>query len=130
MFEITTVVETARRSLPFGGGDTPSRDDGPLQPPSSNPAVPSKVFKELGVRPQEYIVQLCDWNGGRMKQQAVVEHTGWSQSTVSRLLSDIEDDGHIVRASIGREKVVGLPERMPETSEVDLNLAGPAKTSF
>lgn len=126
MFQLATVVQTARRSLPFGGDDTPSRDDDPQQPPSSDPAVPSNVFEELGVRPEDYIVQLCRWNGGRMKQQGVVEHTGWSQSTVSRVLSDIEDDGHIVRASMGREKVVALPERMPETSTADPKPAGPA----
>lgn len=114
MFLVTTVVQAARGSLPFEGGDDPSSDGDPL-PTSSVPADPSDVFNELGVHPENYIVQLCHLYDGRMKQQWVVEQTGWSEPTVSRLLSDMEVDGHIERMWLGREKVVALPGRLPGT---------------
>lgn len=123
MFQITTVVQAMRRSLPFKGDDHPASDGDPPQPPSTVPPGPSEVFLELGIHPEELVVQLCRRSGGRMKQQTVVEQTGWSKSTVSRLLSDMEDDGHIVRTPLGREKVVALPGRLPETSRADSNTA-------
>lgn len=116
MFLVTTVVQAARGSLPSGGGDDPSSDGDPTLPTSSVPTDPSDVFKELGVRPENYIIQLCHLYDGRMKQQAVVEQTGWSEPTVSRFLSDMEADGHIDRMWLGREKVVALPGRLPGTS--------------
>ena len=123
MFQVTTVVQAVRRSLPFGGGDHHASDGKAPEPPSSRPEVPSDVYVKLGVTPEEYIIELCRGYGGRMKQQGVVEQTDWSEATVSRLLSDMEGDGHVVRMSLGREKVVALPGRLPETSGADPNPA-------
>lgn len=116
MVHVIAVVQAVRHSLPFGSGDQPQSDGDAPDTTSSRPAAPSDVYVELGVSPEEYIVELCRSHGGRMKQQAVVEQTGWAASSVSRLLSEMEDDGDIVRLPLGREKAIVLPDTLPETS--------------
>lgn len=59
--------------------------------------------------PRETIVhRLRAVDDGRIKQQALVDELDWSESTVSRHLSDLEADGIIERYQIGRENVVFL----------------------
>lgn len=57
---------------------------------------------------EQYVVRLLRERGGRMRQSTVVEHSGWSKAKVSRLLSEMEDDGIIRKITVGRENVVEL----------------------
>lgn len=52
--------------------------------------------------------------GGRIYQSDVAEATGWSKPKVSYVLSDMEDDGLIIRYQVGRQKIVCLPGHEPE----------------
>lgn len=56
------------------------------------------------------LLELVEAHGGRVKQAELVRLTGWSKSTVSRHLSELEDDGAIERVPVGRYKVVLLPD--------------------
>lgn len=59
---------------------------------------------------EDALVELVESRGGRVKQSELVDRTGWSKATVSRYLSQLEDDGAIDRVSVGRQKVVLLPD--------------------
>lgn len=68
----------------------------------------------LGVTSEEYVLDLVEEHGGRMRQTAVCEKSGWSKATVSRTLCDMEDAGQITRVRVGRGKVVCLPDAVPD----------------
>ncbi|QLG26329.1 hypothetical protein HUG10_01685 [Halorarum halophilum] len=68
---------------------------------------------EIGVRPEELFPQLIEEHGGTLPQKEFTEFTNLSNSTISRLLQEMEDDGRIVRVQVGRENMVCLPEHAP-----------------
>ncbi|WP_175609700.1 helix-turn-helix transcriptional regulator [Haladaptatus litoreus] len=68
---------------------------------------------ESGLTPGEYIVQLLEGHDGKRRQQELIAETGWSRSTVSRLLGKMEARGEIVRVRLGNENVVYLPNFVP-----------------
>lgn len=68
---------------------------------------------ELGLTPEEFVRRLLDERGGQLEQQAFTDHTDWSETTVSRVLTGMEEDGAIERIQLGREKVVYLPHHAP-----------------
>lgn len=117
MFPITAVVQAVRRSLPFEGGRQSLRDGHPPEPASAPASTPSDIFTETGRTPEDHVIELCRSHGGRIKQTAIIAQTGWSASNVSRLLTEMEAEGRIDRVKAGKEKVVGLPGTLPESSE-------------
>ncbi|WP_459193697.1 helix-turn-helix transcriptional regulator [Halosimplex sp. J119] len=58
---------------------------------------------------EERVERLIEQNGGRMKQAAIVQETGWSNAKVSQLLSSMDDDGRIDKLRIGRENLISFP---------------------
>ena len=54
------------------------------------------------------IRRLLDANGGRLKQQRIVDETGLSDASVSRYLASLERAGDVKRVKRGRENVVVL----------------------
>lgn len=64
--------------------------------------------------PREQVIEVVTANGGRMKQAEIVSRMDWSESTVSRKLSELEANDAITRYRIGREKLVYLPGAEPE----------------
>lgn len=77
--------------------------------PGGSPPAKSEVRAETGKSASEYVAGLVRESGGRMRQGSVVEETGWSKATVSRLLTEMEAAGEVERMKVGREKVVCLP---------------------
>jgi hypothetical protein len=73
-----------------------------------------RVWMDLGLSPDEFLVELICRAGGRMWQADIVNTTGWSKSTVSRHLGELESSGTIERVQIGRRKLVGVPGEMPD----------------
>ena len=65
---------------------------------------------------EDRVVALIRENGGRMKQVAIVDETGWSKSKVSMLLSDMEEDGTISKLRVGRENIISLDGHEPEAA--------------
>ena len=74
--------------------------------------------------PEERIVEALERNGGTMKQAEIVATVRWSESTVSRKLSDLESREALSRYQIGREKLVYLPGHEPEAVESPLARVG------
>lgn len=58
--------------------------------------------------PDERVLTLLKEYGGRMWQQDVISETGYSAGRVSKLLSEMEDDGTVNRYWRGGQKVVAL----------------------
>lgn len=77
----------------------------------------SELAADTGLAPDEYVLQLLENRGGRLRQSDIGDLTGLSASTTSRLLSEMEADGQIKRVSLGREKVVCLPTHTPQAGQ-------------
>lgn len=71
------------------------------------------VVMETGLHPESFLVEVVRLNDGRVWQGDLIETTGWSASTVSRMLASLEEDGRIERRWIGSRKIVYLPETGP-----------------
>lgn len=62
------------------------------------------------VSDEDRVLELLSKEDGRLRQQAVVDRTGWSKSKVSRLLSTMEERGTIRKVPVGRENVIELAD--------------------
>ncbi|WP_435317279.1 helix-turn-helix transcriptional regulator [Haloarchaeobius sp. TZWSO28] len=85
----------------------------PTMEPSSDDCPDSEVVTTEAEPPMctsEKILVTVDREGGRMWQTDIVEAVGCSSSTVSRHLSALESKGEIQRVTVGREKIVALPD--------------------
>ena len=94
------------------GGQATAAEGAPAVEPFELPDSPSReeVFLETGMTPDEYLLRGLERDGGRLRQQEICARTGWSEPTVSRLLTEMEADDQIVRYRLGRENLVCLPE--------------------
>ena len=74
--------------------------------------------------PEEHILGAIERSGGAMKQSEIVAAVEWSESTVSRKLTELESREAVSRYQIGREKLVYLPGHEPEAARSALATAG------
>lgn len=120
---IERVVRRVRRTV--SGSDAPHEEAEPSDWTASGPESaldydPADIERradtrlELGLAPETFVVRLLRENGGRLKQQDFREYTAWSESTTSRLLKQLEEEGVIDRLQFGREKIIQLAEEPPE----------------
>ncbi|WP_332899182.1 helix-turn-helix transcriptional regulator [Haladaptatus sp. CMSO5] len=97
---------------------TDGSPDSPLdQLISSESKSKADIVLETGMTPEELLVELLGEYDGQMRQQQVVNATGWSEASVSRLLTKMEQTERITRVQIGNEKVVYLPDHIPEAAK-------------
>ena len=68
---------------------------------------------------EEQVLRLVRDNGGRMKQQAVVEELGWTDAKTSKVVSGLREEGDLESFRLGRENVLSLPEADELTMETD-----------
>ncbi|MEF8779071.1 MAG: hypothetical protein V5A46_00135 [Haloferacaceae archaeon] len=59
---------------------------------------------------EERVERLIERNGGRMRQAAIVEETGWSDAKVSQLLSSMAEAERVEKLRLGRENLISLPD--------------------
>jgi hypothetical protein len=85
--------------------DTPTADTGQDQTPTTDEQSD-----------EQRVLELLEENDGRMKQAKIVEHTDWSKSKVSMLLSEMESDGEISKLRVGRENLISLAGEEPEAA--------------
>ncbi|MDS0476877.1 helix-turn-helix domain-containing protein [Natrinema sp. 1APR25-10V2] len=78
----------------------------------AGPATSSPCRIE-SVSDRERIHRLLQENEGLMKQSEIVDAVDWSKAKVSRLLSDLEENGEITKIAIGRENLISLPGHEP-----------------
>lgn len=63
---------------------------------------------------EERVERLIERNGGRMRQAAIVEETGWSDAKVSQLLSAMAEAERVEKLRLGRENLISLPDEDEE----------------
>jgi len=59
---------------------------------------------------EERVLKLLREQGGRMKQQEIVDETGWTDAKTSQVLSDMREEGSVDGFRLGRENVITLPD--------------------
>lgn len=59
---------------------------------------------------EERVLELLEANGGRVKQQTVVEELDWTEAKTSRVVNSLHEEGRIDVFRLGRENVLSLPE--------------------
>ena len=59
---------------------------------------------------EEQVMRLIEANGGRMKQQTVVQELGWTDAKTSKVVSTLREEGELESFRIGRENVLRVPD--------------------
>lgn len=59
---------------------------------------------------EEQVLRLIESEGGRMKQQTVVERLGWTDAKTSQVTKKLREEGKLEGFRLGRENVLSLPE--------------------
>jgi hypothetical protein len=109
---------TAGRETSGDRSDPAEPSDSSAAPADTRPPAPSAGAaggEEPPLTKEEEICRLLREHAGRMKQSQLVEKTDWSQATVSRLLTRLEQEGTVTKLRVGRENIVEL--RDPESTE-------------
>jgi hypothetical protein len=107
-------------SLRGDGDDGSDRSDGPDHPGGSAGDTEDATARHASMDPsdalsdEQRVHALVDDRGGRVRQSVIVEETGWSKSKVSRVLSEMADEGSIEKITIGRENLIAHPDAVPE----------------
>ena len=70
---------------------------------------------------QNRVLELLGENGGRMLQSDIVDETDWSKSKVSRVLSDMDEEGEIAKIDVGKGNLIALPEVAPQSTRSPLD---------
>ncbi len=118
------LVRTRERPLPipFGGGtnaepDGAGRDVDTKGSDATQGGEPGETDSEADgetttglLSDEERVERLLETNGGRMKQAAIVEETGWSNAKVSQLLTEMAENDRIQKLRIGRENLITFPD--------------------
>jgi len=91
-------TEPSRESRPTTDGSKTSETDADATPPD-----------EL-LSNEEQVLRLVEENGGRIKQQTVVEELGWTDAKTSQVVRELRDADRLESFRLGRENVLRLPE--------------------
>jgi len=105
-------ADGAGRGVDRTGGPDASRSGepgGPGEPGETDVEAGGETAPEL-LSDEERVERLLETNGGRMKQAAIVEETGWSNAKVSQLLSEMAENDRIQKLRIGRENLITVPD--------------------
>ena len=62
---------------------------------------------------RDRLLLLVERHGGQMRQQEIVTQVEWSKAKVSRLLSDLEEEGVLRKLRLGRENLICLESHDP-----------------
>lgn len=102
---LTTRRSTRPTAQPGGGVNGTETRNPQSEPPRDT----------LVVAPEQTVEHLLVEHGGRLKQGQISALTGWSPAKASRVLSEMEVEGRVIRKRVGREKVVCMPHAVPDS---------------
>jgi len=72
-------------------------------------AAPESEREDL-LSNEERVLQFVREQGGRVKQQEIVEAFDWTEARTSQIVRDLRDDGSLEGFRLGRENVLKLPD--------------------
>ena len=78
--------------------------------PTDSDSLDASEFQDPLLSNEEQVMRLLEANGGRIKQQRVVEELDWTAAKTSKVVSGLRDENKIESFRIGRENVLTLPE--------------------
>jgi hypothetical protein len=73
-------------------------------------AAPPPDAREDLLSNEERVLQFVRDQGGRVKQQEIVEAFDWTEARTSQIVRDLRDDGSLEGFRLGRENVLKLPD--------------------
>lgn len=102
-----------RQNRAAGTDDGSTNGDGPGQAgaATTDPTDPSPDLLSNEERVQRYL----ESEGGRAKQQEIVDALDWTEAKTSQVLSNMNEAGTIEKFRIGRENVVKIPDDQAES---------------
>jgi uncharacterized membrane protein len=96
-----------------GEAEADAADDEGGEPERRPPdPVPPELLSD-----EDRVLQLLRESDGRLPQNEITEQTDWSKSKVSRLLSQMAEDGEIKKIDVGRQNIIALEQAMPENAK-------------
>ena len=100
------------------------RDDtADARPPDDGGPPPDDSLADAGTesepRPEllsneERVLHFVRQQGGRVKQQEIVQEFDWTEARTSQIVRDLRDDGQLEGFRLGRENVLKLPDDAPD----------------
>ena len=106
---VQRTADRAFAALAGGTSSDPQADRANEGAPGGRDSARSAAPLSPVISDEERIHRYLRPHGGRMRQSELVECTEWSKAKISRLLSEMEQNGSVERVQIGREKIVALP---------------------
>lgn len=101
----------------LGGGATVSAptsdaggDAGPDGAAADTSATDAEAREDL-LSNEERVLRFVREQGGRVKQQEIVEAFDWTEARTSQIVRDLRDDGSLEGFRLGRENVLKLPDQ-------------------
>jgi hypothetical protein len=88
-----------------GGGGAAATSNGGTAGDDGRDEPPAELLSN-----EERVEQFLESQGGRAKQQAVVEELGWTEAKTSQVVNGMKEDDRLEAFRIGRENVLKLPE--------------------
>jgi hypothetical protein len=107
-------VHRRGESLLGNGDDGSDHSDGSADDTEDATVRNTSMHSSDALSDEQRVHALVDDRGGRVRQSVIVEETGWSKSKVSRVLSEMADEGSIEKITIGRENLIAHPDSVPE----------------
>lgn len=91
-----------------GGAVGPAAGSG-VDGGSADADEPAEAREDL-LSNEERVLQFVREQGGRVKQQEIVEAFDWTEARTSQIVRDLRDDGSLEGFRLGRENVLKLPD--------------------
>ncbi len=121
---LTAVTGNEREGASEADGRTSTADDGasPADGDDSAESPPDTTDEDDGAEPapapvddellsnEERVLRLLERQGGRMKQQEIVEELDWTEAKTSQVVSGLRESGEVETFRLGRENVLTLPD--------------------
>ena len=103
-----------------GAGDEAEPADGAATSAATSGGPPEGAAAPIPTN-QNRVLELLNEQGGRMLQSDIVDATDWSKSKVSRVLSDMDEEGEITKIDVGKGNLIALPEVAPPGTRSSLD---------
>jgi hypothetical protein len=94
----------------FGGGPGPGTTGEASTAGAASADAAAPDAREDLLSNEERVLRFVREQGGRVKQQEIVEAFDWTEARTSQIVRDLRDDGSLDGFRLGRENVLKLPD--------------------
>jgi len=105
---LLVVGAAAWRYRDWFGGDASETATAPVSSDADGPAT-DDASEDL-LSNEERVLEFVREQGGRVKQQEIVEAFDWTEARTSQIVRDLRDEGNLEGFRLGRENVLKLPD--------------------